>query len=194
MSAKRLACGIFCIFLSFSLSGCRPGQLLEPTITPSPTIIPTSTVTATLAPTYTPIPIATNTPVLYQITFYAFHDYNGNGKQDDGEPSLEGIINRISIGECTTTANGKCEINGITEGLYSVTIIDNRNVPPWEKMRFLMPSISEVRTISQGLEITVDANIEINIPLGQGFIVLPLSICIERANHWAFWKAVGKSV
>jgi hypothetical protein len=25
-------------------------------------------------------------------------------------------------------------------------------------------------------------------------IVLPLSICIERANHWAFWKAVGKSV
>jgi hypothetical protein len=26
------------------------------------------------------------------------------------------------------------------------------------------------------------------------YIVLPLSICIERANHWAFWKAVGKSV
>jgi hypothetical protein len=29
---------------------------------------------------------------------------------------------------------------------------------------------------------------------GALFIVLPLSICIERANHWAFWKAVGKSV
>lgn len=25
-------------------------------------------------------------------------------------------------------------------------------------------------------------------------IVLQLSICIERANHRAFWKAVGKSV
>jgi hypothetical protein len=30
--------------------------------------------------------------------------------------------------------------------------------------------------------------------IGYVYIVLPLSICIERANHWAFWKAVGKSV
>src|SRR5512134_1715004 len=48
-------------------SGCRPGQFLGPTLTPSPTITltasPTQTPTETLTPTHTPLPpTATFTP------------------------------------------------------------------------------------------------------------------------------------
>ena len=48
----RMVLVIF-IALSFFLTGCGPGQLFGPTITPTPT----STNTPTLIPTSTPIPI-----------------------------------------------------------------------------------------------------------------------------------------
>jgi hypothetical protein len=78
MNAKRLTAEILCLSLVLALSGCVPGLLLSPTLTPTSTFtttytnIPTSTFTPqptnTSRPTRTPYP--TSTPNLYQFNGY----------------------------------------------------------------------------------------------------------------------------
>ena len=73
MKAKQRSSVIYlCVtgllVISFFVSGCGPGQLLGPTLTPTPTNTstptntPTPTTTPTTTPTITPAPTATNTP------------------------------------------------------------------------------------------------------------------------------------
>jgi hypothetical protein len=96
MNTKQQTLAIL-MFLTISLvmSGCGPGQLLGPTITPSPTntppptptSTPTPTFTLTLTPTLTPSPTFTQTPTIEppsqlsnlfdgaRLTYYESFDY-----------------------------------------------------------------------------------------------------------------------
>ena len=116
-----------------------------------------------------------NLPELYNLTIHAFHDYDGNGSQEEGELNLEGIVNITSAGTCTTGVDGKCEIEGVPAGSYNVSVTDDRNVEQYEKMRYILPSVSEVRTIAQGLSVKVVGNTEVNESLGHGYLTLPYS-------------------
>jgi len=70
MNEKRVTIVVCLIFLlgtvSLSLTGCGPGQLFGPTVTPSPTLTSTPTITPkpTLTPTITPSPTPTFTPTI----------------------------------------------------------------------------------------------------------------------------------
>lgn len=55
MNTKQLTVAICFIAISVLISGCGPGQLFGPTVTPTPTV------TSTLTPTLTPEPTATHT-------------------------------------------------------------------------------------------------------------------------------------
>lgn len=61
MKTKQLTPIVLFLLLSIFFSGCGPGQVLGPTMTPTFTVTPTYTKTPTFTPTNTSTPIPTNT-------------------------------------------------------------------------------------------------------------------------------------
>jgi hypothetical protein len=179
--------------LSYILTACD-SPVSAATSTQLPTSKPAATATATQKPTatYTETPTATYTtsptvtPELFTISFQAFHDYNGNGTMDEGEPALEGIVNKTSAGECTTGLDGTCEIVGVPAGDYKIAVTDNRDVKAFEKMRYILPSVSEVRNISQGLGVVVGMDIAVEEPFTSGVLKLPFNEDIKLIVHSYF--------
>lgn len=127
------------------------------------------------AATQTPEPTQTPTPQTFRVTFFAFHDFNGNGKRDDVEPILEGIAVTNSSGKCVTDDDGKCENVKTLSGENQFRITDDRNIPLFEKMSHILQSVYEVKTIKEGLKLDISGDSLINIPLAQGFLTKPFS-------------------
>ena len=119
---KKLANGglLALVGASYFLSACTPTPVYATTPTNKPTSAKIQIATVRPTATYTAEPMAiytaTATPELYNFTFQSFHDYNGNGAMDKGEPLLDNILIKTSVGECTTTKKGKCEIVGVPAG------------------------------------------------------------------------------
>ncbi len=109
------------------------------------------------------------------VSFLAFHDLNGNEIRESDEPLLEGIKIQVQGKECLTGNNGECQIHQLKDGRDLVRIVDNREVADEEKMDYIFPSVSELRTNEQGIEIEINQDIAIPIPLGQGFLSWPFS-------------------
>lgn len=130
---------IIIAIIAIILVSCAPISTPEPieststnipeptaTFTPEPTATFTPESTATFTPeptaTFTPEPTATLTPQLFDLRVSAFWDYNGNGKLDEGELPLEGIVSQIAGLECITELNGMCEV-ALPEGKYTARFI-----------------------------------------------------------------------
>ena len=135
-------------------------QSLTSTYTPEPTLIPTST----------PKPTFTSTPILRDITFFAFHDYNGNGEwdKDSDEPLLPNITINTEGQSCTTTEDGKCLLSNIHIGDFEYTVSD-----PSEKFIWILPSVWESIKIGDSIGVFFDQVTSINIPLAEGRYILP---------------------
>jgi len=109
--------------LSLMLASCSPTSArIEQRTTQNystsmpPVVEMTSTpyiITPTSTPTLTPSPTLTPTQKLYPVINSTFFDYNGNGTQDEGEPSLEEITLTYKPGNasCTTDTSGMCTVN-----------------------------------------------------------------------------------
>ena len=104
---------IFCallVLIAILASGCtKIGEIL---ITPTATKLPSP------VPTKTSLSTPTATPILKNITFIVFHDYNGNGELDEasGEPLLANVtISSSDISCCRHFTNQSCfcDINSI---------------------------------------------------------------------------------
>ena len=152
--------GVVELYLQPGIGG--PWGYLEIIGTPTP-----------LPATETPIPTNTPTPVQYLLSVLAFHDYNGNGKRDGGEPPLVGITNTTGNLLCTTGDDGRCELGRVPAGKYRLTVSDRRNVPDEERFRFIFLS-SSVDPISteRGLNVNVYSDTNLEIALAQGPLVL----------------------
>lgn len=63
---KKINIIVYFVLLTIVISGCNPGQLLDPTASPSSRITETSAITSTITPiaTFTPIPTQTFTPTI----------------------------------------------------------------------------------------------------------------------------------
>lgn len=64
---------------------------------------------------------------MHPVSVYAFHDYNGNGLYDEGEPTLSGITTKINNRECTTNEEGRCSFGDMEEGHYKINVVDSSN-------------------------------------------------------------------
>ncbi|MEJ5198819.1 MAG: LamG-like jellyroll fold domain-containing protein, partial [Anaerolineae bacterium] len=110
-----------------------PGVL--PAFTPSPSATPTTTPTPTPTPTpsITPTPTSTSsvtptptTTIPGSISGVVWHDQDGNGSQEPGEPGLVGVTIRLSrwdteIAETQTAADGSYRFAPLVPGaLYRV--------------------------------------------------------------------------
>lgn len=112
----------------------------------------------------------------YLVSVFAFHDFNGNGKRNFWERSIEGI--RISTTDltCVTSRDGKADLGYVQPGRHVLAIQD-----PSNKFRYIFPSVSEVRPIGDGLEIAIDGDAEVLVPLGVGFLSSPFD---SREVNW----------
>ncbi len=104
----------------------------------------------------------------YVLSVFAFHDFNGNGNHDHGEPPIKGIVVSTAGLFGVTGPDGKCELGHLTEGVYDLAVQD-----PSGKFRYILPSVSEVKPIDNGLGIVVDEDREVMVPLGEGFLTVP---------------------
>lgn len=125
--------------------------------------------------TQTPQPTISSIPQTFKVTFLAFHDYNGNGNQDGGEPAIKNILLKKDQIACTTDEIGKCVIPRIEKGNHILSVSDDRNVEPAEKMHYLLLSLSEVKEIKKGMNLDIQNDKTVFIPLGQGFLTMPFS-------------------
>ena len=154
------------------------------TVSPYPTITNTIIPTATAIPTKTSIPTSTVTPIsLYDIKLQVFHDYNGNGALEEGEPLLSGIVVSSMGNECVTEANGTCILIGFPVGEYQINISDPRRI-----FRFILLSNEVVLMMDSALDFLVTDSEEnsILIPLGVGFHTLPFS-CDEDSEPLGYY-------
>ena len=154
MGKKLLFLGIIIINLC---TGCRsqntPPEVLIPSVA-NQEHTPESTQTLTPQPT--------STPELYSLSIHTFFDYNGNVEQEEDEPNLSGINNILSNRNCMTDENGNCQIESLLIGDYKLSI----EAP--DNCRYITPSISEDVKISDGLNISIQVNTELLLPLVEG--------------------------
>ncbi len=127
----------------------------------------------TPAATQTPEPTITPIPQTFKVTFIAFHDYDGNGKQDSEEPLLQGINISTLTGQCTTNNQGTCEIFNHPGGSTVLSITDKREIGQGAKLGFILPSISNSIPLSAGIKVDISKDEILTIPLGQGSCLLP---------------------
>jgi len=136
-----------------------------PVVTPPPTATP---MPATATPTPRP---ATATPIALSnlISLLAFHDFNGNGSLDSGEPPISGITNSTNGLTCTTGGDGSCALGNLPNGRYTLAVQD-----PSRRFRYILPSVREVRNLKDGLPYEVNGNSKVSVPLGEGFLTIPI--------------------
>jgi murein DD-endopeptidase MepM/ murein hydrolase activator NlpD len=188
--------------LSYFLTACNSTTVSAKT--PSETSVPAKTATQaivtqepTAAATYTETPAATYTtsptvtPELYAVSFQAFHDYNGNGTKEEGEPVLEGILNKTSAGECTTGTDGTCEIVGVPAGEYKISVTDNRDVETFEKMKYILPSLSEIKNLKNPLKKVIHSDNRILLPLASGWLTTPLDLEHSIFSYFDLLQSAG---
>jgi len=183
-------------FSSLLVTGAILSACYAPNVTPSQSEVVTEPVASKVVEillktekptlestvTHTPIPSLTPSPTpeieKYTVEFFAFHDFNGNGKHDEIEPPFEGILNKTSGFECTTNNNGTCKITDFPSGMgYSIDII-----PSDEEFSHILPSIWEGIEIGAGPEyknIDVVQDTLIPIPIAHGRKVLPIPLGYE---------------
>ncbi len=103
-----------------------------PTASDTPTTTPTRTPTATLTPT--PTQTGTPGPPRGAIAGVAWFDANGNGRRDDGEPGMAGVlititIHGVQIGAAETVENGAYGFERLPPGVYRLRQIN----PSWAR-------------------------------------------------------------
>lgn len=89
------------------------------------------------------------------VTFIAFYDLNGNGKQEKNESEIENIVVQILPWEVMTNEKGKCELKNIPFGIYPIRVFSIENKNEW------FPNVSDSIIINK-------PNQEIQIPFIRG--------------------------
>lgn len=146
---------------------------LAPAVTPASTPRPAAAAKDATKPTGTltmwPTPSPTYSPIrTCALSVSVFSDHNGNGQQDGGEPSLEGIGIRVGspeimhVVDCASDGNGICDLGYLPVGHYVLSVHDPSGAYGW-----ITPSLGELLPISKGLRISLSRCQVIAVPLRQ---------------------------
>ncbi|MFQ6089442.1 MAG: M23 family metallopeptidase [Candidatus Methanofastidiosia archaeon] len=104
----------------------------------------------------------------YELLLKVFFDYNGNGEYnpDVGEHPLSDVILKVGEANCKTDEEGNCK-------MYAPHGRNNMEIKASKKFRYILPSVSEVIPIEDGLDILLNKDMTKNVPLAEGFLTLP---------------------
>ena len=198
----------------------KPTDTTTPTATPkptdkpaTPTDTPTPTRTATLTETPeltdtptatpTPTPTATATKVPSALSGIVFHDHNGSGLPDPGEPGIENARVCVDGDSCVLTGpDGSYQFN-VQDGTYQLRVfsptddpatgfryisqfVKHVTIPAYEMNGVQVPeqhlNDTNVFPISSALIARVNGQTRLDIALMQGFLTLPYRA--EDSNHY----------
>jgi len=134
----------------------RPSASQTVTITPYVT-----TVTATPSVV---LPIAS-----FRLFGKIFFDYNGNGRQDAGEPAVADVTVALDGANRTTTNSTGWYVADIDEGIHKLGVF-----PP-KKFRYMCESDAEFRSVKESYEIFLTRDTRKDIGLMEGFLTSPTS-------------------
>lgn len=148
--------------------GCAPAKPVTPS--PAPEVTPAPAPQPAPPPEMAP-PAETPTPPKvaegYKLSVRVFHDYNGNGMPDEGEPPLSGVVIRINSIICQSDAYGVCEFGYLSKGEYHLSI-EARG-----EFAYILPWITKAIPVEDGLNISLDKDKIQDIPLAEGTLTLP---------------------
>jgi murein DD-endopeptidase MepM/ murein hydrolase activator NlpD len=177
---SRLSSSSAVAYLSLLLlSGCRQTPIATsvaalPTTTPTATTSATATATLTptpmptVTPTETPTPTPTATPIpTFTLSGVVFFDYNGNGLQDNKEPPIPDVTIQAAGLSTASNVEGNYVLQGVPQGLQQVEIEAPSN------FRYILPDHCTVHRVREGLQVDLQEDELVNIPLAEGFLTLP---------------------
>lgn len=126
----------------------------------------------------TPVPTATTasaTPLCtYALSGTVFFDYNGNGAWDDGEPPIEGVAIGVAGLSTTSALDGSYSMGGVPAGRQRVQV-ESPTQATATAFRYISLSVEAFQPIDEPIIVTLRGNTELNVPLMQGFLTLPLT-------------------
>jgi len=130
---------------------------------------PAPPVAFTVTPTGTTLP-RTQTTTLPRLHGKLFFDYNGNGKQDPGEPDLPNIAVALNGRNVTATnSTGWYLIADVATGNHTI-----RPFPP-KNFRYMCESAAEFRPVTGFYTVSVKNDTRKDVGLMEGFLTLPFS-------------------
>lgn len=140
------------------------------TITPSVTTVTSTTAVA-----------STGTARTFKLFGKIFFDYNGNGKQEQNEPAIAGVIVALDgVNRTATNSTGWYVIDSVSQ--------DNHRIRPYapRNFRYMCESAAEVRPVEEPYEISVSNDTRKDVGLMEGFLTLPFpsSVPIEITDHF----------
>ena len=107
-----------------------------------------------------------------------FFDYNGNAKQDTGEPAVAGALVQLKddagkvIAETLTDSSGDYQLEDVKSGYYRLHIgVEHFSD---KRFRYMCTSIDEFRAVADGYDLSLAPDSTVNIGLMEGFLTLPL--------------------
>jgi len=103
-----------------------------------------------------------------------FFDYNGNGKQEDNEPSVSGAKVQLKnylgnlVAEAATDSSGVFKIEDVPVGNYMVFALAD------SKFHYMCRSAGEVTSVGDGYTMSLTEGLtQLNVGLMEGFLTLP---------------------
>jgi len=141
----------------------------------SPSIIgqtsPT-TLTPRLSTTNVPSTASSESFQLASLEGKLFFDYNGNGKQDTGEPPLAGALIRLDdnagnvVAQSLTDSSGDYALEDFRAGSYKL------HVEADKKFHYMCRSTDEFTTVSEGYDVLLDRSQRADIGLMEGYLTM----------------------
>jgi hypothetical protein len=113
---------------------------------------------------------ATSSPVVtFRVFGKIFFDYNGNGKQEENEPSIANVaVSLDRMNRTITNSTGWYIIDNVSRGQHSLRIYAPKN------FRYMCESDAEFSRSDIVYGIRVENNTKKEIGLMEGFLTLPL--------------------
>jgi len=129
---------------------------------------PRASITAT-ATSASAIQTLTVTTTRFKLSGKIFFDYNGNGKQEAGEPDLSDVAIALDGKNVTATNSTGWYATNAEEGIHKVGVF-----PP-KKFRYMCESDAEFRSVKDSYTILVANDTRKDIALMEGFLTLPFA-------------------
>ena len=145
----------------------QPTDTILPSVTS--TLIKTDTPESTATSIYTPI--TSPTEITFHFEVFAFHDQNGNEFRNENEPPIQGVKFSINGNSCISDVGGICGLGFFPPGRYHLDI--DTNDADIHKLDFIF---FEKEVVGQkfGMDLDIEEDTQISIPLSQGPITIPI--------------------
>jgi len=134
----------------------------------APKPVPPATTTVATAAVTTSIETQTTKQPSFRLYGKVFFDYNGNGKQDRGEPDIPNVVVALN-GENVTATNstGWYVIEEVPRGMNTIRPFPTKN------FRYMCESASEFRPVEEPYRVLVLDDARKDIGLMEGFLTMP---------------------